>query len=164
MSVKNKKTLIIFQKQKANSSYQKPILDAVIQIIPGYWSQKKPLDSISDLPVIFETKSSNDGQYKIPFYSPGVFKVLVSKKGYISVIKEIEIKELGIINLNFSLEKIDEPPIYIGNVSTLELHKQDCPWEALMVERNRIRFTSYDDALKENYNGCYHCLREIDTG
>ena len=53
---------------------------------------------------------------------------------------------------------------YILNMRSGELHTTDCPWISLMAEKNIRRFVSLDEAIRQGYNGCHHCLEEHDTG
>jgi micrococcal nuclease len=54
------------------------------------------------------------------------------------------------------LLKQDEP-YYLGNKSTLRLHRPRCPLAAKMARANRVRFTSLKDAYLQGYSPCRNC-------
>jgi astacin len=54
--------------------------------------------------------------------------------------------------------------LYIGNMRTKELHVWNCPWVDMMAGVNKVQFWTVENPLKEGYNGCYHCMRQWDTG
>jgi micrococcal nuclease len=54
------------------------------------------------------------------------------------------------------LLKQDEP-YYLGNRTTLRLHRPKCPLAAQMARANRVRFTSLKKAYLEGYSPCRSC-------
>jgi micrococcal nuclease len=54
------------------------------------------------------------------------------------------------------LLKQDEP-FYLGNRTTLRLHRPKCPLAAKMASTNRIRFTSLKEAYLLGYSPCRSC-------
>lgn len=54
---------------------------------------------------------------------------------------------------------------FVGNRSSKELHVfNDYRWITKMSARNFLEFEHYETAIREGYNGCRYCLRQLDTG
>ena len=78
-------------------------------------------------------------------------------------------------------EETAPPLILVANTNSLELHRRDCRYakrihprnreevtgtaaqEAALYERDELPAKLVADWLKRGFNGCYFCLREIDT-
>ncbi len=56
-------------------------------------------------------------------------------------------------------DRDDEPADvrYIGNVKSRVLHRSDCL--SLPSEKNRVYFTSYEDAIRNGFHECQNCFR-----
>ncbi len=54
------------------------------------------------------------------------------------------------------LLKQDEP-YYLGNRTTLRLHRPKCPLAEQMAKANRVRFTFLKDAYLQGYSPCRSC-------
>jgi astacin len=54
--------------------------------------------------------------------------------------------------------------LYVGNKRTKELHQPDCRWVDRMAVWNKKYFTTQEEAITSNYNGCWYCTRHLDTG
>ena len=52
---------------------------------------------------------------------------------------------------------------YIGNLAKKELHIPQCSWADNIDKDNQKEFFTVSEALSQGYNGCAHCLSEIDT-
>jgi endonuclease YncB( thermonuclease family) len=50
-----------------------------------------------------------------------------------------------------------DEPSYLGNRSTLRLHRPQCPLAAKMARANRVRFTSLKEAYLQGYSPCRSC-------
>ena len=53
---------------------------------------------------------------------------------------------------------------YIGNKVSKEFHKPTCSCANRMLKQNKMYFRSIEDALRQGYNGCKHCLPAFDKG
>lgn len=52
---------------------------------------------------------------------------------------------------------------YIGNITTKEIHIPQCSWADNISKDNQKEFFTINEAISQGYNGCAHCLSEIDT-
>ncbi|MFA5387889.1 MAG: hypothetical protein WC322_05930 [Candidatus Paceibacterota bacterium] len=52
---------------------------------------------------------------------------------------------------------------YIGNLATKEIHIPQCSWADNIDRENQTEFFTVSEAISQGYNGCAHCLLEIDT-
>lgn len=147
-----------------NKKDNKPIENAHIRVLPDVWVYDKPISAKFQPPVIAETKSGKDGAYKLLLKELGEFNAVVSATNFEPISKRFKITRHEMLKMDFHLVGVPSPRKYIGNKSTLELHVPDCSWVALMAERNKVIFNTTLEATDIGYNGCYHCLRDLDTG
>jgi hypothetical protein len=52
----------------------------------------------------------------------------------------------------------------VCNKRSKEIHKPDCEWAGKIDADNKAEFQTIGEAVSNGYNGCYYCLREINTG
>jgi endonuclease YncB( thermonuclease family) len=50
-----------------------------------------------------------------------------------------------------------DEPSYLGNRTTLRLHRPQCPLAARMAAANRVRFTSLKEAYLQGFSPCKSC-------
>jgi len=50
-----------------------------------------------------------------------------------------------------------DEPFYLGNRTTLRLHRPKCPLAARMAKANQVRFTSLKSAYLQGYSPCRSC-------
>jgi len=147
-----------------NKKDKKPIADALIIVLPDAWVLDKPITQWFPPPDFPRTTTGKDGAYKILLKVPGEFNASVSAKDFVPITKRFKITKPETLRMDFHLVEVPRPRKYIGNKESLELHESYCPWVALMAERNKVIFNTTSEATAINYNGCYHCLRRLDTG
>ncbi|NHJ47297.1 MAG: carboxypeptidase-like regulatory domain-containing protein [Asgard group archaeon] len=145
-----------------NVTNKKPIKSAQILVVPSTY-RYKPFDEKINASILNELKTNTNGLFSFD-HKPGKYRLIVSAENYIPTSKTITIHASKLKEVTISLKKLRTSRGYIGNIETMELHKKDCPWLALMNEKNKKEFDSIKDAKKEDFNGCYHCLKKQDTG
>ena len=157
-----KKTFFELKGSVTSESTKKPIVNAEIIVtsedIGFRTTSKEILDKI-----IVQTQSNRKGLFEFSFPEKGKYVIHISAPDYQPEKRTIEFKESGTIKIDIILEDIPEEK-YIGNRRTKEVHIPECPWVALMRFWNKRNFATKNDALTSGYNGCFHCLRDIDTG
>jgi hypothetical protein len=85
--------------------------------------------------------------YSIPAHtSPGAYKIVATLL--------IDGNNVGSYtkNLNVSLFA------YVGNRRSLEIHKRECPWVALMRPYNKLPLEDLVQARKRGFDNCATCI------
>jgi hypothetical protein len=62
------------------------------------------------------------------------------------------------------IQSIYGPPAFVANQNSGELHKPGCLWVQKMKQSNKVPYSDLNQALQDGYNGCYYCMRSVDTG
>lgn len=87
----------------------------------------------------------------------------VHKRRYPVVATQIQDGEVaGRLTLELTAV-LDFEDYMIGNRSSMELHRPDCPHRLKMSPRNTVPFPVIQEAIAQGYNGCYYCMRSHDT-
>jgi hypothetical protein len=53
---------------------------------------------------------------------------------------------------------------YVGDNNTMDFHNVDCEWAKKISTRHRVYYCRPEDAIKDGYDGCVHCLHQYYTG
>ncbi|MDP2815249.1 MAG: hypothetical protein Q8O19_01050, partial [Rectinemataceae bacterium] len=59
--------------------------------------------------------------------------------------------------------KGDVQGLFVGNLNSSEVHRQECEWVLKIAQKHRVEFSGIAEALWQGYNGCWYCLRFYDT-
>ena len=58
---------------------------------------------------------------------------------------------------------IKSPYVANCNPACREVHRWDCRWIDLMLQRHKVAYYSLPKALKDGYDGCHYCLEKYHT-
>lgn len=65
---------------------------------------------------------------------------------------------------NYTLESFKRLKAkYIGNKKTKELHVDGCSFLKRMLKKNKINFDFAEKAISFGYDGCYYCMKDLNT-
>jgi hypothetical protein len=53
--------------------------------------------------------------------------------------------------------------LFMANSATKEVHVFDCEFAAKIANSHKVPYKRLEQAIKDGYNGCYHCIPEYHT-